>query len=95
MSHLLAKRKSKPSLRLKRSEQSVTASSFTPSDQKPREEKGAPYRNPRYKAILATKGSFMDQTDLDIADESKDIACSLLNADQTVPKRLPVSRRHF
>ncbi|KAF2267283.1 hypothetical protein CC78DRAFT_551972 [Lojkania enalia] len=86
MSHLLARRKSAPSLRRKRSEQSVTASSTTPSDQKSRGEKSAPYRDPRYKALLATKGSFMDDSDLDIADESKDTSYSLLNTDQTVPK---------
>ncbi|KAF2790584.1 hypothetical protein K505DRAFT_390583 [Melanomma pulvis-pyrius CBS 109.77] len=53
MNRLLAK-KSTASLRRKRSEGSFEASSTTPSDQKT-----APYRDARYEALLATKGSFM------------------------------------
>ena len=60
MSHLLAQRKSTPSLRRKRSESGSLAASYTtPSDQRPREEKSAPYLDPRYKTLLETKGSFM------------------------------------
>ncbi|KAL7919229.1 hypothetical protein ACQKWADRAFT_323180 [Trichoderma austrokoningii] len=64
-SHLLARQKSSSSLRRKRSEPasvepaSVTPSSITPSDQKPRDAKSAPYQDPRYETLLATKGSSM------------------------------------
>jgi hypothetical protein len=65
MSHLTAQKKSSSSLRGRKSEvSSVTPSSTTPSDQKPREGKSAPYTNPRYETILATKGSFMGKSDL-------------------------------
>ncbi|CAH0014442.1 unnamed protein product [Clonostachys rhizophaga] len=56
MEHLLARKKSLSSLGRKRSN---STTSTTPSDQKPREEKSVPYRDPRYKALLATKDSFM------------------------------------
>ncbi|KAI1130518.1 hypothetical protein F5Y10DRAFT_235414 [Nemania abortiva] len=71
--HLLTRKKSLSSLR----KQSNSTTSTTPSDQKPREEKSAPYRDPRYKTLLETKGSFMDKSDLGIANESKKI-CELL-----------------
>ncbi|KAL5118380.1 hypothetical protein ACEQ8H_003729 [Pleosporales sp. CAS-2024a] len=59
MAHMLA-RKSTTCLRRKRSEPgSLATSSTTPSDQKPRDEKSAPYQAPRYKTLLETKGSFM------------------------------------
>lgn len=80
MEHLLARRKSLSSLVRKRSN---SATSTTPSDQKPREEKSAPYRDPRYKTLLATKGSFMGESDLGITEESKDTCNTLLGSDQT------------
>ncbi|CAI6075982.1 unnamed protein product [Clonostachys chloroleuca] len=58
MEHLLARKKSLSSLGRKRSN---STTSTTPNDQKPREEKSAPYKDPRYKTLLATKGSFMDK----------------------------------
>jgi hypothetical protein len=70
MEYLLA-RKPAPSLRRKRLETSLAASSTTPSDQKPRDEKSAPYRNVRYKTLLATLGSIMDKSKQDILEESK------------------------
>ncbi|EHK24854.1 uncharacterized protein TRIVIDRAFT_61612 [Trichoderma virens Gv29-8] len=70
----------------KRRKQSNSATCTTPSDQKPREEKSAQYRDPRYKALLATKGSFMDKSDLGIAEASKRTCHTLLSAEQTIPK---------
>ncbi|EDN09620.1 conserved hypothetical protein [Histoplasma mississippiense (nom. inval.)] len=86
MYHLLARKKSTSSLRRKQSESSSVASSTTPSDQKPREEKSAPYRNPRYEIILETKGSFMGKSELGIIDESRDLCQRLLETEQTIPK---------
>lgn len=81
MNYLLARRSSTSSLR-SQSELSIT----TPSDQKPREVKSAPYRNPRYATVLASKGSFMEKSDLDITDESKDLCRTLLETEQTFPR---------
>jgi hypothetical protein len=97
MSHLLARQKSSGSLRRKKSAlvlvdlasttapTSVAPSSTTPSDQKPREVKSAPYQDPRYKLLLATKGSFMEESDMDIIQQSKKIYLNLLDAKQTIP----------
>ena len=97
MSHLLAKQKSSGSLRRKQSAQisvnpasiapsSVVPSSTTPSDQKPREVKSAPYQDPRYKLLLSTKGSFMEESVLEITEKSRESFLNLLHAKQTVPK---------
>uniref|UniRef100_A0A0B7KJN8 DUF7924 domain-containing protein n=1 Tax=Bionectria ochroleuca TaxID=29856 RepID=A0A0B7KJN8_BIOOC len=82
MEHLLARKKSLSSLGRKRSN---STTSTTPSDQKPREEKSAPYRDPRYKTLLATKGSFMDKSDLGITEISKKTYFTLLSAEQATP----------
>jgi hypothetical protein len=87
LNHLLARRKSLSSLRGKQSEAgSVTPSSTTPSDQKPREAKSAPYTRPSYATVLATKGSFMDKSDLGITDASKSLCRNLLEKKQTIPQ---------
>lgn len=86
MSHLLSKKKPIPSLRRKRSEPSLTASSTTPSDQKPREQKSAPYQDPRYRTLLETKGSYMRKYEQDITDESKGLCRTLVEKEQAVPK---------
>ncbi len=88
MEHLLARKRSSSALGRKRSEAGSAAppSSVTPSDQKPREEKSAPYRDPRYKTLLATKGSFMDESDLGITNESRTLCHTLLGRMQTVPQ---------
>jgi hypothetical protein len=80
MSHLLAKQKSSSSLRRKDSESDTT------SDQKPREAKSTPYARPSYATVLATKGSFMDKSDLGITDASKSLCRILLEKEQTVPQ---------
>ncbi|KAK3324032.1 hypothetical protein B0T19DRAFT_220269 [Cercophora scortea] len=56
------------------------------SDQRPREEKSTQYRDPRYKILLATKGSFMDEDKLGIADASRTLCRTLLHRKQTVPQ---------
>jgi hypothetical protein len=88
MNHLLARRKSSSSsLRGKQSEAgSAAPSSTTPSDQKPREVKSAPYQDARYQTILATKGSFMGKSGLGITDGSKTLCQTLLEKEQTVPQ---------
>lgn len=87
MEHVLARKKSSSSLRGKQSESGAVApSSTTPSDQKPREEKNAQYARPSYTTILATKGSFMDKSDLDVTDASKNLCRMLLEKKQTVPR---------
>ncbi|KAK4031185.1 hypothetical protein C8A01DRAFT_51631 [Parachaetomium inaequale] len=62
------------------------AATGSPSDQKPREEKSAPYRDPRYKTLLETKGSFMDKSELGIIDESKTLCQTLLETAQAEPQ---------
>jgi hypothetical protein len=83
MEHLLARKKSLSSLSRKRSN---SATSTTPSDQKPREEKSAPYRNPQYELVLNTKGTFMKESKEDISDASKLLCWRLLDGEQDVPK---------
>ncbi|RKU40529.1 hypothetical protein DL546_000368 [Coniochaeta pulveracea] len=85
MDHLLARKKSPSGLSRKRSNSATSTTSTTPSDQKPREEKSAPYRDPRYKTLLETKGSFMDKSDLGIADQSKVLCHKLLDTAQGEP----------
>ncbi|KAF2871234.1 hypothetical protein BDV95DRAFT_573569 [Massariosphaeria phaeospora] len=89
MNHLLARRKSTPSLRRKRSEGSLAASSITPSDQKPREEKSAPYTTARYEILLETKGSYMGryvgENEEGVSKESKGCCQTLLETEQTIP----------
>ncbi|QSS64702.1 hypothetical protein I7I51_01773 [Histoplasma capsulatum] len=67
--------KSTSSLRRKGSESSAA----TPSDEKPREEKSAPYKHRRYEILLGTKGSFMRDSDAGITDESIRLYQSLLD----------------
>ncbi|KAK3304844.1 uncharacterized protein B0T15DRAFT_568540 [Chaetomium strumarium] len=61
MDHLLARKKSSSNLSRK---QSNSATSTTPSDQKPRDEKSAPYRHQRYETLLEVKGSYMTKAPL-------------------------------
>lgn len=84
MEPLLAQRRFLSTLgRRKRAD---SASSSTPSDQKPREEKSAPYQDQRYETLLATKGSFMGRSILDVTSESKTICKNLLEGTQTYPE---------
>lgn len=85
MSHLLARKKSTSSLRRKPSATSVTSSDTTPSDQKSREAKSAPYRDARYEALLAAKNSFMGKHELGVMDATRKLCQDLLRAEQTTP----------
>ncbi|KAK7885056.1 hypothetical protein LTR67_010759 [Exophiala xenobiotica] len=80
-------KKSSASLRRKRSETSFTPSSVTPSDQRPREEKSAPYGNSNYPALLEALGnSYMDESELGITDASKALLEDLLKRECATPK---------
>ncbi|KPM42262.1 hypothetical protein AK830_g4296 [Neonectria ditissima] len=83
MEHRLARKRSTSSLPRKRSN---SATSTTPSDQKPREEKSAQYRDPRYETLLATKGTYMETSELGITVESKRVCEDLLFKSQTTPQ---------
>jgi hypothetical protein len=86
MHPLIARQKSSPSLRRKRSEASL-APSTTPSDQRPREEKSALYRNANYPSLLeALADSYMDESELGITDASKVLCQSLLETKCTTPQ---------
>jgi hypothetical protein len=86
MNHLLAKKKSTALLRRKRSEGSFTTSA-TPSDQRWREEKSAPYKNPSCRTLLETQGdSYMSKYELGITDTSESLYQMLLEKKQPAPK---------
>ena len=78
----LARKKSSSNLSRKRSN---SATSTTPSDQKPREEKSAPYRDQRYETLLEVKGSYMTKAPLGLASASQALCRSLLEKTQPVP----------
>ena len=87
MLRVLARKKSSTSLRRKRSEPSlITQSSATPSDQRLREEKSAPYKHTRYELQLKERGIFMSEYEEDITNESRDLCQNLLEAPQTFPE---------
>jgi hypothetical protein len=79
---LLARKKSSSNLSRKRSN---SGTSTTPSDQKPREEKSAPYRNQRYETLLELKGSYMTKAPLGLASASQALCRSLLEKMPPVP----------
>ncbi|KAB5526493.1 hypothetical protein GE09DRAFT_1151599, partial [Coniochaeta sp. 2T2.1] len=92
---LFAKKKASTSLSRKRSgsnssttpsQDTISARSMTPSDQKPREEKSAPYRNAQYPLLLQTKGSYMGKSPLGITAESRSLCKILLDSEQPAPK---------
>ncbi|PON29872.1 hypothetical protein TGAM01_v201239 [Trichoderma gamsii] len=83
MEHALARKRSLFTLRRKRSD---SASSATPSDQRPREEKSAQHRDSRYETLLVTKGVFMAKSKLGITSESRALCNSLLEKNQPVPE---------
>ncbi|EHA58503.1 hypothetical protein MGG_08683 [Pyricularia oryzae 70-15] len=82
MDRLFARKKSLSGASRKRSN---SATSTTPSDQKPREEKSAPYGNARYSRLLQTKGSYMKKSELDITDASKAFVRTLFEREQNLP----------
>ncbi|KAB5581165.1 hypothetical protein GE09DRAFT_464757 [Coniochaeta sp. 2T2.1] len=82
MDRLLARKQSSSNLSPKRSN---SATSTTPSDQKPREEKSAPYRHQRFETLLEVKGSYMTKAPLGLASTSQALCRSLLEKTQPVP----------
>ncbi|RDA85284.1 hypothetical protein CP532_5927 [Ophiocordyceps camponoti-leonardi (nom. inval.)] len=83
MAHLFARSKS---LSTSRKRSSSAETPVTPSDQKPRGEKSAPYQHPRYETLLGTKGGFMVESELGISEASRASIKTLLEADQDVPQ---------
>ncbi|KAH6628840.1 hypothetical protein F5144DRAFT_594758 [Chaetomium tenue] len=81
---LLAQTKSSSNLSRKRSS---SGTSITPSDQRPREEKSVPYRDPRYQLLLETKGSYMHVSELGLTETSQRLIRDLLSGKQPVPKQ--------
>ncbi|KAF2259162.1 hypothetical protein CC78DRAFT_572088 [Lojkania enalia] len=87
--HTLARKRSKSSLRRKRSDASISAETVqtrTPSDQQPREQKSAPYRHPRYEGQLQERGSFMDDHDEGITTQSEKLLAKLLKTPRKPPE---------
>ncbi|KAK3347240.1 hypothetical protein B0T25DRAFT_625268 [Lasiosphaeria hispida] len=82
MERLLARKKPSSNLSRKRSN---SATSSTPTDQKPREEKSAPYRDQRYETLLEVKGSYMTKAPSGLAAVSQAICRSLIEKIQPVP----------
>ncbi|KAK5651139.1 hypothetical protein OQA88_13233 [Cercophora sp. LCS_1] len=82
MDRLLARRKSSSNLSRKRSN---SGTSMTPSDQKPREEKSAPYRQQGYETLLELKGSYMTKAPSGLASASQTLCRSLLEKTPPVP----------
>jgi hypothetical protein len=86
MHHLLARKGSTSSIGRKRSSPSLAGA----SDEKPREEKSAPYRNPSYPTFLsddvANYKSYLKDHELGISDASEQLLETLLEGKQTTPK---------
>lgn len=86
MQRIIQKKESAASLRHKRSEQSLPASTAS-SDQKPRDEKSAPYRNPSYRTLLQKQGGlYMDKSEQGITDASKALCRNLLKDKYATPE---------
>ncbi|KAL7790397.1 hypothetical protein V8C37DRAFT_417462 [Trichoderma ceciliae] len=81
----LARKRSLYALGRRKRSDSASSASATRSGERPRAEKSAPYRDQRYKALLATKGYFMDKSDLGITEDSKKTYYALLTAEQAGP----------
>ncbi|KAI4198344.1 MAG: hypothetical protein LQ346_002789 [Caloplaca aetnensis] len=87
MDRLLARKKSTTSLRRKRSVDGGSTTSGASSDQVPREEKSAPYKNPSYRIILeAQANSYMSEYEHGVNIESEKFCRTLLEREQATPK---------
>jgi hypothetical protein len=88
MDRVLARKKSASSVRSRSRKRSQpgSASSVTPSDQKPREEKSARYRDVRYNEELQDNKSYMMDSEQGISDKSKKQIAILLNSEQEPPQ---------
>ncbi|PQE12289.1 phosphatidylserine decarboxylase protein [Rutstroemia sp. NJR-2017a BVV2] len=86
MSYILARKRSPSPDRGEQRETGLSEPSYvTPSDQKPREWKIAPYSSRDYSYILQIKGSFQFSVDEGITDASEELCKLLLEREQTVP----------
>ncbi|KAI9874229.1 MAG: hypothetical protein M1830_010044 [Pleopsidium flavum] len=86
MPQLFVRKKSVPSLRRKSSGSSLSAST-TASDQRPRDEKTAAYKNPSYETLLETQGAFyMNEHELGISDRSEALCRRLLEKKHAPPE---------
>ncbi|KID82379.1 hypothetical protein MAJ_11359, partial [Metarhizium majus ARSEF 297] len=81
MHRLLVKKKSSSSIRSRKRCTPGSASSVA-SDQRPREEKSAPYSEPRYNKLLESEGSFMYRSKLGISEQCKSLCQDLLKIRQ-------------
>ncbi|KAI9788165.1 MAG: hypothetical protein M1816_007211 [Peltula sp. TS41687] len=96
MRALLARPKPPTLRRNQSSSGSLAQGTTTPSNQKPRETKGAEYKDLRYEMELAKKGnSFIDEDREGPKGDSKDACRKLLEASQDVPERSRFSDRVF
>jgi hypothetical protein len=90
MNHLLARKKSTAPVGRKRSNPSLASSFTSASDERPREQKNAPYRNPSYPNFLSEEvdnyKSYMKDHELGISDNSKKLLDKLLHTKQSPPK---------
>ena len=87
MEDILARKRSISSRSRKNSDtDSTTPSSTNQGEQKSREQKSAKYRKPQYATVLATKGVSMEESELDISDESKRECSRLLGQGGGVPE---------
>lgn len=88
MNHLLARRASTTSLNRKRSNPSIAGSSA--SDERPRDEKSAPYRSHSYPTLLSEEvtnyKSYMEDHEEGISETSEKLLEILLKAEQSLPK---------
>ncbi|KAL9075415.1 MAG: hypothetical protein Q9157_004040, partial [Trypethelium eluteriae] len=87
--YALPRKRTKSSLRRKRSDASVgteTVQTRTPSDQSSREQKSAPYRYPRYEGQLQERGSFIDDHDKGITKQSEELLAKLLKTPRKPPE---------
>lgn len=62
-----------------------SGTSATPSDQRPRAEKSAPYRQQRYETLLQVKGSYMTGAPLGLASPSQAVCRSLFDKIPALP----------
>ncbi|KAI4090479.1 MAG: hypothetical protein LQ344_004703 [Seirophora lacunosa] len=87
MIHLLARKKSTPSLGCKQLVEGASTTTTTSSNHTTREEKTAPYANRSYHVLLEVQGnSYMREYELDIESKSQDLCRKLLEMKQPTPK---------
>lgn len=87
MENILARKRSTSARSRKNSDtDSTTPSSTDQGEPKSREQKSAEYRKPQYGTVLATKGVFMMESELDISRESERACKRLLERGAEVPE---------